>query len=476
MAVRYGNQSPTFEVVGEYALSRGDRAIALFANYGVSFYPSQAYELGLFLAVDEDGRAASKTIGISKPRQNGKSFAARYYAIWASAVEGKRVLYTAHHGNTTREMFKLLRNLVEGTSDFAAALGRDGVRRATGAEGVYFANGGLIEFNTRTNSVARGKTYDVIVVDEAQELTDEQADALTPTTLASGSGDPQMIYLGTPPNEKCPGTVFRRLHDQAHDGTGGGAWWLEWAAPGVGDKNDVEMWYRCCPAMGYRIKEDVMADAAAKSSDDGFAREYLGWWSKAARADAAIDADAWAACKTDKPPVDGLVSYGVKFSIDGKRGALAACIKPANGAPHVEVVAVRSTVRGIRWFADWIAPRMGEAAQATIDGKAKSAALEKRLSSGGVPKLAVKIAAPGDVIAACAMFEDAVSDGQVSHFGQPALDESATKCAKRNIGKAGGWGFETADGADPIVVEAAALAYWTAMTTKRNPKRKLRVG
>lgn len=474
---RLGSQEPTFAAVGGYAASDGPRAVSLFRGYGVEFYPCQEYELELFLARDASGRVSAKTIAISKPRQNGKSFGARHYAIWMAAVEGKKALYTAHHGKTMRKMFKAIAEFVEGAPDFRAALkpGREGIYRAAGSEGVYFANGGMVEFATRTNSGARGETYDVIVVDEAQELTDAQLDALKPTTLASDSGDPQMIYLGTPPNETCPGTVFRRLHDKAHDGEGG-AWWLEWAASELGDASDVDLWYACNPALGYRIKEDVMADASATTSAEGFFREYLGWWSRRASADAAIDADGWAACRTDAPPADGLVSYAVKFSVDGKRGALAACVRPPSGKPHVEVVSIRSTVRGVKWFADFIAPRMAEAAQATVDGKAKADVLERKLLAAGVPKRAIRKAAPADVTAACSMFEDAVSEGQLTHFGQPALDDSATKCAKRPIGKGGGWGFEGADGADPTAVEAAALAYWTAMTTKRNPNRRMRVG
>lgn len=474
---RKGCQEPTFKAIGSFESSDGDAAVRLFEEYGVKFLPSQEMELGLFLARDADGRAAAKTIGISKPRQNGKSFAARHYAVWSAAVERKRVLYTAHHGVTTREMFKLLRNFVEGTPDFLAAVEKDGVKRASGAEAIYFLNGGCIEFNTRTNSVARGKTYDVIIVDEAQELTDEQADALTPTTLASGSGDPQIIYLGTPPNHKCPGTVFKALHKKAHDGDAGDAWWLEWAATEVGDPHDVDRWYRCCPAMGYRIREDVMADAADSRSPDGFAREYLGWWSDDVSVERVVSEQAWGRCRTENPPKDGVLCCAVKFSPDGGEGAIAVCRKPGCGIPmHVEVARAKSLSHGIGWARDWVLERKDRLALTVVDGMSAAAALTTELERERMPRKAYMTAKSSDVIAACAMFADAVRAGDVTHYGQPDLDAAVTCCGKRKIGSAGGFGFESNEGGDATLAEAAALAYWAAKTTKRDPNRKLRVG
>lgn len=396
-----------------------------------------------------------------------------------AVVEGKNVLYTAHHGKTVRKMFKAILDIFERNPELKELLlpGARGVYRAAGSEGIYVADGGLIEFATRTNGGGRGETYDVIIVDEAQELTEQQAEALKPTTLASESGDPQMIYLGTPPNEKCPGTVFRDLHRKAHAGEAGGVWWVEWGAQEIGDPHDVDRWYECCPAMGYRIKEDVMADAADTISPEGFAREYLGWWSNDCTIERVIDEETWNACKTNNPPKEGgIVCYAIKFTTDGKAAAVVACRKPTEGLPHIEVVDFRSSARGVTWFRNFIVDRKLVGAEFVIDGKSKSSVLERRLIEAKMPKKAFHVAKTAEVISGCQMLEDAVAEGRITHFGQQGLDSAATLCGRRRIGDGGGWGFESTGNAEAALIEAAALAYQSAMTTKRDPNRKLRVG
>lgn len=490
--IRRGNQQPTFSTIGEWAYSDGDYAVEVFKEYGVSFYESQEYEMRVFLARNEDGSYSALTICISKPRQNGKSFAARHYAIWMAAIEGKNVLFSAHNGSTTREMFKQIANFVEGTPDLAMMLKPNGagIYRAAGHEGIYFVDeegnpSGLIEFQTRTTSGARGRTYQIIIVDEAQELTDEQLDALKPTQLAAADvtekdSDPQMIYLGTPPNTKCPGTIFRNHHDNAHSGEGGGVWWMEWSAPKVIDKSNretiMEMVYQTNPAMGYRIKEKTMLDMLDNMSSEGFARECLGWWDKTVVATRLIQAADWRECSVSQRPKDGLLVYAVKFSPDGTRGAIAVCMKPDEGKPYVEVVTSRVLSDGIEWFVNWLVERKGKPANIVIDGRSNAEELYNRLVAGGVSKSALCIPKTGEVITACSSIVNAVKEHRIEHFEQPDLTDSATLSGKRKIGSSGGFGFESNDKADATLIEACALAYWKAMTTKRNPNRKLRIG
>lgn len=490
MPLRKGNQEPTFSTVGEWAYSDGDAACDLFERYGIRFYESQRREMVIFLARNQDGSFSALTICISKPRQNGKSYAACFYAIWMAAIEGKHVLFSAHHGKTVRKMFKQIRNFVEQTPDFAQLLKPNGkgVYAAAGTEGIYFVDengqdGGLIEFQTRTNSAARGETYQIIVVDEAQELTAEQLEALKPTQIAADDAektdsDPQMIYLGTPPNVKCAGTEFRRWHDEAHCGKESGIWWIEWAIdelPKTTDKAEImELVYQTNPAMGYRIKERTIYDLMDTMSADGFARECLGWWSKIerVRGESAIDAADWSACKTDAPTDGGMIVYAVKFSPDGSVGTLAACHKYADSLPFVYVVESRSMSSGLRWFADNLAAKKDKATQIVVDGQSNAQSLVDALLDRGVSSTCIQRPKTSDVIAACSSFANAVKEHSVTHYGQPGLDDSATKTVKRRIGTNGGWGFASTDEADATLIEACALAYRSAMLTKRKPGRK----
>lgn len=478
--LRYGNQEPTFKLVGDYHHSFGPQAARMFERWGVRFYPCQKDELDLFLARDAQNRYACRTICLTKPRQNGKSFAVRFYAILCAAVEGKHVLFTAHRGDTVRKMFKFIRAFVLYTPDLSEKLlpGADGIYRAQGSEGIYFQNGGLIEFATRTDGGGRGETYDVIIFDEAQELTDEQYDAVVPTTIASETGDPQKIFLGTPPGPKCHGTVFLSYHNKAHDGTAKGLWWIEWAVTEVPDMSDdmavLELAYLTNPAMGYRIKEDVMLDAIRNAtSPEGFAREFLGWWESTSRqVNALISAKEWNRCKIANPIRDGLEVYSVRFSPDGKTVAIASCNRPQDAKPFVFVVKYGSVAHGIGWIVDILVPVWRNAALIVIDGQSHAKALYQRLVENGVRKRALLLPSAGDASAAYPSFLNAVRECKVTHYGQPSLDLSATGSERRPIGKNGGWGFQSTEEADATLVESCSWAYWGAMTTKRKPGRR----
>ena len=169
-----------------------------------------------------------------------------------------------------------------------------------------------------------------------------------------------------------------------------------------------------------------------------------------------------------------MVVYAVKFSPDGSVGTLAACYK--NDVPFIYVVDCRSMNGGLSWFADNLVQRKDKAAQIVIDGQSNAQALNDILLDRGVPRNVIKRPNTSDVIASNSALVNAVKAGEVCHYGQPALDDSATKTTRRRIGQNGGFGFASTDEADATLIEACALALWGCKTSKRDPSRKMRIG
>ena len=492
---RRGNQKPTYSVIGDYYDSNGEEVAEVFEEEGgASFYPCQKFELTLMLAVDELGAPAATSIGISKPRQNGKSYSARNYAAYKADFEHKRVLYSAHHSATTHKMFLELLNLFENSDrypEFTADVKY--IVKARGLEGIYFKDwkdddgvmheGGCIEFQTRTNSGARGGTYSVIIIDEAQELTQDELAAILPTISAAADADdfsamPQIIYLGTPPDDTCHGTVFKGLHDKAHlPDPPKTTWWLEWGIDDIKDiseSNVIDLAYQTNPAMGYRITERVVMNEFNSMAIDKFARERLGWWSPIAvkKMDYAIDSKVWDSCKSDELKPDGKTAYGIKFSADGSEVVLCGAVIPEIGLPRISLIERKPTGLGTQWLADWLNVRYDKASCVVIDGRNGVDVLIDKISQIWRMKGSVVRPTAKDMIAAVGLIMDALNEGTITWYSQQTdLRESAISSTKRPIG--GGWGF---GGDNSCPIEACALAFYGAKTSKRNPGKKMLIG
>ena len=242
----------------------------------------------------------------------------------------------------------------------------------------------------------------------------------------------------------------------------------------MGDIYDESRWPLANPSLGTLANYEAIRMGLPPNMDElAFAQEYLGYWMPKA-ASAVISPGEWDACEVAKdraPNEGGRVCYGVKFTPDGSRVALAAARLLDGGRAHVELVFNVPTSGGVGPIAEWLALRAGRACSVAIDGLSGAEALVDRM--GATPRGYVMRPSAGDVIGAASMMLEAVRAKSVTHIQDPALAASATTSTRRAIGSRGGWGFG-GDGAAPI--EAASLALYAAKKTKRNPSRKLRVG
>lgn len=476
-----GNQTPTYSWCGSYTRTEGRFATEMANVYGMPPHPWQQLVLNDWLALDDAGRLLNSMCVLSVSRQNGKTGCVDPRETWGLVRRGEWILHTAQEYQTAQKAFDRLRKKF-GTrkNDPYAEFPELNVlvKKYTVSAGqmvLDLTTGGHIEFRTRGSNgdVGRGGTFDLVVVDEAQSYTDAQDAALSPLNSAAPSGSPQTIFMGTVPDPASAqkGEKFASIRSSMHSEPYVGGCIHEWGASEVGDIKDVSRWYEFNPSLGYQLLESALMKDARTMSPDTFAREHLGWWPEAIGVVKPIKQADWDACRIENPSREGIVCYAVKFSPDGSVGTLAACHKGGK-RPFVYVVDSRGLGHGIGWFVETLTRLADEAALILIDGQSNAQTLTERLISERVPKGKLLRPRTSDVAAACSSLANAVKEQTVTHYGQEALDVSATKSRRRPLGTGGGWGFQSTEEADATLIEAAALAYWGAMTTKRNPERK----
>lgn len=464
-------QTPTFEAnIPDDLSGDGRMACELASAYFGDPLPWQPHLLDAMLTRDERDRYVLRSIGISVPRQNGKSWVVRGRCFYG-ALNGEKILYTCQHGDTSDQMFQELAQAFEDESNPELHDLLLAVRRTNGQQAIKLRNGGLIRFTTRTDSLARGKTYDVLIYDEAQELTEKQQAASLPAISAGAKHNPQTIYLGTPPNPDNIGTVFLSLHEAVHSGKSKMGW-IEWGATEIGDVNDEARWYEFNPSMGILLDHAAVKGEAEQMQPDVFARERLGWWSPVGgKGIYALISKKWRDCEVASAPREGKLAFGVKFSHDSLHAAVSWALADRDGPSYVELYDVMGSSGGTVAISDMLLRNRDEIACVCIDGKSGADALRRRMLDGGFPKTALVMGTPAIVQAASSMLSDEVNAGTLSHIASPALDDSATGSLKRDVGR-DGWGFADGPNSMAAPIESASLALWAARTTKRDPRRE----
>ena len=447
---------------------------------GMTLYAWEDSVLWDWCARDAADRPAYVTCGLSVPRQNGKNAILEAFEVYQLAVCGAHILHTAHRVKTAKKSFQRLVKYFKDRRHPELTSLVENIRYTNGEEAIHLANGGSIEFSARSRAGARGfDDIQIVVFDEAQDLTDDQLSAVMYTLAASSTGDRQMIFTGTPPDPSSPGTVFARNRDAALKRPAKRTCWHEWGVTELPPRDAsfadiVDLVYAANPSMGYTLDEEFTETEFANADIDGFARERLGWWSEQGAA-AAIDKGTWDARGISKEdaPREGKKAFGVKFAPDGSLVALSACRLPEEGPAFVECVGTGSMADGTRWLSDFLATDEMEETTAAIavDGRNGAGALIDSLL-GVYPRQAIMVPGSRGVVDASSMFEQALRDGGVTHWASPggeqrALDDSALGAVKRPVGSDGGWAY---GGDASAIVESAVLAYWAAKTTKRDPE------
>lgn len=474
-----GSQEPRIRVEPNFVVSDGPDAALLMDTYGYNLDPWQNTVVNCWLGKDSTEKYLTTSAGLALPRQNGKNVCIEAREFFGLVILAEKMLHTAHQVRTSKKSFRrLVRMFTDKRHPEIEALVKQ-IRYTNGEESIELENGGIIEFSARSRQAVRGfDGIDLVIYDEAQELTDDQVEAIMATLSASSTGNRQIIYAGTPPYPGCPGTVFSRRREVCIECPGQHDSWHEWSVDAKKiediDIQNTQIWYQTNPALGYRLSEEFTREECRTMDPAGFARERLGWWMPTGilEKDIAINLKAWKKCASDSMKPEGKTAYGIKFSPDGLEASLAGAVIPKEGVARISLLKKQETGKGLRWLSDWLNERYTEASCVVIDGKNGVDVLVDRIADTWKAKNSVIRPNANIMIAAVSMLTDGVNEQSLSWYDkQEELNDSAITSTKRPI--SGGFGFG-GDNSTPI--EACALALWGAKTSKRDPKRKMRIG
>lgn len=458
---RLGRQTPTASVVLPYTETQGPEAVALYNETGRTAQQWQELLLCDILAVNEDGLWVHTKYGYSLPRRNGKNEVVTMVELKA-LEDGRSTMHTAHRTSTSHAAWERLCKLLD-----ARHIQYESIR-AKGQENIRLPNGGRVEFRTRSSKGGLGEGFDLLIIDEAQEYTDDQESALK--YVVSDSQNPQTLFCGTPPTPVSSGTVFLKMRNAALQGETKNTGWAEWSVENQTDPHDVEAWYETNPSLGTILTERKIADEIGSDPID-FNIQRLGLWLRYNQK-SAISQNEWEAlrCQT-LPELKGPLYAGIKFGVDGDSVALAIAVRTADGRIFVEAIDCRPTRAGNGWLVDFL--RKAQWAAVAVDGAngqdlLAEAMHDARLKAPVLPTVK-------QIIAANAAFEQAIFAKALCHMGQPSLVQVASNCEHRAIGTGGGFGYRAQiEGQKIELLDSVILAHWQCAAGKVHRRQKTR--
>lgn len=462
METKYGRQTPTKSFVLEYDRTLAKKAVEYYEQSKNILYEWQKKLLDDIMAVDSSGIWIHSKVGYSVPRRNGKTeavYAREIYGLFA----GEQICHTAHRTSTSHSSFLKTCGLLD----------RMGIEyesiRAKGAEEIRFpASFGKISYRTRTGSGGLGEGFDLLIIDEAQEYTDDQRTALVYTV--TDSKNPQTIMCGTPPTNVSKGTVFPKFRKSCLAGTEKNALWAEWSVDQMSDIHDTSLWYETNPSMGYHLNERKIEDEISSDEVD-FNIQRLGLWLEYSQS-SAISKPRWDALKADTvPDLTGKLSVGVKFGKDGKNAAMSIAVKTKDGKVFIEALDCRDIHKGNLWMIDFM--KAADIESVVIDGQNGQTLLRDDMKEFGIKKKPI-LPKVQEVVEANALFETAVFGSHLVHSGQISLSNVVTNCEKRAIGTNGGFGYKSQkEDMDIVLMESAILAHWACIKAKPKKTQKI---
>lgn len=448
----------------------------------------QSYVIDGLFAVNEANEWAATEFGALVARQNGKGEILVAYDLAHLFLfprldrRRKSILHTAHEFKTAMDGFDRLRGVIESVprlNDRVEQIYKGNtaeilLKRAKGQTSL----GNRIKFVARSKSSGRGFSADIIVYDEAQELSVPARNALTYTQSAVPNR--QELYTGTVPEDGLnESEVFEGVRDRGRSTDSNRTGWAEWSPVGSEDPDLAELidlgsdkvWADSNPAKDIRIRTETIAEQHDRDKSPGkqdFGRERCSVWPNRRPEQEVshndVDLAVWNASADPTATLGALPVLAVALGRGGGYATIAAASRVGQKI-FVETLDTRAqtlwTSAALKALVDSLGPAL-----VVLDEK-NCAPILTDLTAAGIKYMAVNA---GEVAGAFGLIVESVNQSLVAHRGQDDLYQSLKNATTRPL--VGGRTWDQSDPSEPITqVQAITLAHWGVKKAEANPAK-----
>ncbi|WP_432793677.1 hypothetical protein [Rhodococcus ruber] len=453
-----GRQEPHHVSVFPGDDEHGRKAVELGRRVGRPSMPWQKMALHAILTTNPDGLWTHTICCLLCPRQNGKSLILVMRCLYGLFKLGERIAYTAQRWKTAKDLYNRLWSIIRARPSLRSRVAKASLGQGVGY--IELTNGAQIEFSTRSADSGRGlDKVDLLIYDEAYNVTDSEQSALSPTQLASNN--PQTIYASTAVNEEQHpnGQILAGLRRKGLAGTPN-LYFAEYMAPEEMDRDDPETWKYCNPSYGVIANDAKILKLRGELPQKSFDADLLGrgLWpvdEDAAAPEYVIDPQRWRDMTNREATLGKKVALAIDMSPDRKWVSIAAAARTDAGRVHLEVGYHAAPGPGLVRLLLSLIDRWDPCAL-VIDKASPAYSLHPDLVAAGIEP---EVTTAAQMVQACGGFYDDAVNENLSHTGDPLLASALEGATKRDL-SGGGWAWNRKGNMTISPLVAATLAHW----------------
>jgi len=394
--------------------------------------PYQEFVLKDMMSVDKKNNYRRKTSLLLISRQNGKSHLGRVRVIWGMFYGGeKKVIIMSANRATSLMLFREIAWIIESTPELKAMT--KAIRYANGGERIELLNGATLDVISDNSSSPRGRTADLLWIDEIREISEDGYKAAVPVTRARANAQ---TFLTSNAGDHFS-SVLNGLVERAKDYPPETFGYYEYSAPQY-CKIDIRLdsfWRDAVapsnPALGFIITKESIEEAIATNPIEQTRTETLCQWIDSLQSPWPHGVLEETSDNTLEMAVGAYTVFGFDVSPSRRNGSLVAGQLMPDGRIGIGILETYSSqmaidelkmAASIKAWCDIYKPRL-----VCFDKYATQTIADRLLQAG----VMCEDVSGQQFYKACGDFLEGLVNHRVVHNGQAELIQQMNNCAAK---------------------------------------------